>query len=97
MLTDDEKEILSSEEKRKSVSPITVRNRLQRIRDKAAKAIDDLLFITNKRPDQIAQVLGLTKKFSIPPNAQQGQCHILSAPDCTSKWCIVSLVPLPIF
>lgn len=61
VLTKFEREILSSDQKRKSVAPQTVRNTMQRIRNKASKAIEDLLFIGDTQRLQLAQVLGFTR------------------------------------
>ena len=58
VFTENERMILSSEEKRKSVSPLTVRNTLQKIRNKAASAMEDLLFLGDEQPLQLAQVIG---------------------------------------
>jgi len=61
MFTRVEREIISSEEKRKSVAPQTVRNMMQKIRNKATNAIEDLLFLGEKQPLQLAQVIGFTR------------------------------------
>jgi hypothetical protein len=61
MLTKFEKEILCSEEKRRSVKAQTIRNTTQKIREKAAQAIEDLIFIGNNSPKQLAQALGYTR------------------------------------
>jgi hypothetical protein len=61
VLTKFEKEILSSEEKRKSVKPQTVRNTMQKVRNKAAKAIEDLLFLGNNAPLQLSQAMGFNR------------------------------------
>lgn len=61
MFTRFEREIICSEEKRKSVAPQTVRNTMQKIRNKATKAIEDLLFLAEKQPLQMAQVIGFTR------------------------------------
>ena len=61
MLTDFEKEILSSETKRKSISKQTVLNTTQKVRDKATQAIEDLIFLGDNAPLQLAQALGYTR------------------------------------
>ena len=61
MFTDFEKGIICSKEKRRNVAPQTLRNTFQKIRDKAARAIEDLLFLGEKQPKQFNQVIGFTR------------------------------------
>ena len=61
MFTNNEKELICSEEKCELLSSQNLRNRFQKIRDKSAQAIEDLLLLGEKRPNQMAQVIGFTK------------------------------------
>jgi hypothetical protein len=56
-----EKAVISSEEKRQALALQTVRNTLQKVRDKAANAINDLLFLSANLPLQFDQVIGFTR------------------------------------
>jgi hypothetical protein len=60
-LTEFEREVLASDEKRKSISKNTVRKTLWKARNKGEVAIRDLVFLAVKRPDQFCQVVGLTR------------------------------------
>jgi hypothetical protein len=61
VFTNNEKELICSEEKRKTLSTQNLRNRFQKIRDKAAQAIEDLLLLGDNQSIQLAQALGFTR------------------------------------
>lgn len=66
MLTTREKEILLSQNKQQALSKKIIAKTLSRVRNKAVRAIADLLFLAENRPDQFNQIIGLTKSGRRP-------------------------------